>query len=67
MPSKDLYNGDETKIWTDTYNDGERFVEVIFFSNGVSMAIPADNFHIIADEIMKASKMLELFENKLAS
>ena len=33
---KDLYNGEEATVWTDTYDDnGERFVEIVFYNNGV--------------------------------
>ena len=58
---KDLYNGEEATVWTDTYDDnGERFVEIVFYANGVSINIPADTFQIIVGELTKASKMLEL-------
>jgi len=58
---KDLYNGEEAAVWTDTYDDnGERFVEIVFYANGVSINIPADTFQIIVGELTKASKMLEL-------
>lgn len=67
MPNKDLYNGKEVTVWTDTFGDnGERFAEIIFHANGVSMNFPSNSLHSIADEIMKASKMLELIDKKFA-
>jgi hypothetical protein len=59
---KDLYNGEEIATWTDTYDNGDRFVELIIYANGVSVTIPAKSFHTVAEEILKASKMLTLIE-----
>ena len=59
---KDLYNGEEIATWTDTYDNGDRFVELTIYANGVSVTIPAESFHTVAEEINRASKMLTLIE-----
>jgi hypothetical protein len=59
---KDLYDGEEIGTFTDTYKDGERYVELGIFNNCLTINIPADKFHIIVREIAKADKILQLIE-----
>jgi hypothetical protein len=59
MTSKihDLYNGDEILSWTD-----EDFAEVVFCGNGETLSIPKESFHNIVEELVRASKMLQLLD-----
>lgn len=59
----DLYNGEEIASWID---DDMEFIEVAFCGNGVTLAIPRDKFKDIVEELVRASKMLELHEMKRA-
>lgn len=62
--NSDLYNGEETATWTDKYNDGDEFVEVIFFGNGISVNMSVDTFKTVVKELERACRMLELREKK---
>ena len=62
----DLYSGEEINAWTDTFDDGDRFVEVVFFFNGVSLNMPSSTFKAVVEELNRSVKMLELHEQQEA-
>jgi hypothetical protein len=58
----ELYEGEETTTFLNICKDGDVFVEVHIFNNGVSLDIPAENFKVVVKELNTAVKMLELHE-----
>jgi hypothetical protein len=59
---KDLYNGEVIATWSDKYSDGEKFVETIFYANGLSINLPMDTFKKVVEELNITLKMIELQE-----
>lgn len=63
---KDLYNGELSMTWLDnTTVEGEEYVFITPFMNALTFSMPKEDFQLFVEELMRASKMLQLLDKPI--
>ena len=62
---KDLYNGQLTMTWLDEMGEGDEYVFITPFGNSLTFSMPKEEFKPFVEELLKASKVLQLLDKPM--